>query len=146
MWLILIAVGAVVIAVVAYNYGRGKEASIEIDRKRELKEDAAAAAILASPLFRRKGEPEYPSVAWYRKGEGQGSIWMASVEYEEGAPEIEMLTIVGDTILDRVRMSRKDAYAASKELGNKGWKFATNEAVVEGKTLDRLRRAPEEQA
>jgi hypothetical protein len=129
MWMIFLAVGAVVIAVVAYNYGRGKEASIELDRKRELKEDA--------PLFRGKGQP---SVVWHRKGE----VWMASVEYEEGAPEIEMLTIVGDTILDRVRMSRKAAYDASKELGNNGWRYANNEAVAEGKTLDRL--TPKEQA
>jgi hypothetical protein len=144
LWTILVAVGAGVIWVIAYNYGRGKEASIEMDRKRDAEGRVAAVAVLASPLFRGKDEPEYPSVSWWRKNEGEASIWMAGIEYEEGAQEIEMLTIVGNTILNSVRMPRKDAYAAIMSLKDKGWKYATNEAVAEGKSLEQLKHAPEQ--
>ena len=60
MW-IFVVIGAVVIGVVAYNYGRGKRASDELDRELELKSDAISTPPLLPPNVIGQSHLEYPS-------------------------------------------------------------------------------------
>ena len=151
MW-IFVVIGAVVIGVVAYNYGRGKRASDELDRELELNSDAISTPPLLPPNvigqshLEYPSEPgwvDYPSTTWWRTGDGPTSIWMAFVEKAEGISHIEVLTICGKTILDTVIMSRKDAYDATQKLKSFGWRYARREAILERMKVEEL-NLPEE--